>query len=182
MKNLKTFLNEDRVKIIAITLISLYLIALSIFSICSLIGIFETDSQSATADIRICFFNLTVSKEIRLILIAAVMGLLGSLIYCITSFASYIGNNRFVARWTLWYLFRPIIGIPLAIILYLALRGGVLNWGSDVGSINEYGIAAICGLVGMFSRQTIDKLREVFENLFSLDNNDERGDKLKDGK
>ncbi len=178
MKNFKTFFNESRVKAIAIILISLYLIALSIFSICSLVGIFETDSESTTTVIRICFFDLTVNKEIRLILIAAAMGLLGSLIYCITSFTSYIGNNRFITRWTLWYLLRPIIGIPLAIILYLALRGGVLNWGSDVNAINEYGIAAICGLVGMFSRQTIDKLREVFENLFSLNNEDGREDKL----
>ncbi|MBN2029153.1 hypothetical protein JW824_02815 [bacterium] len=182
MKNLKTFFTEDRTKTISIILISLYLIVLSVFAICSLVGILDTDSHNITADIRVCFFELTVSKEMQLILIAAVMGLLGSLIYCITSFTSYIGNNRFVPRWTLWYLLRPIIGIPLAIILYLALRGGVLTWGSDAESINQYGIAAICGLVGMFSRQTIDKLREVFENLFSLHNENERADKLKNGK
>ncbi len=179
MKDLKSFFNENRVKTISVILISLYLITLAFFSICALVGILDTESENGTVDMRICLFDLTVSKEMQMILIAAVMGLLGSLIYCITSFTSYIGSNRFVARWTLWYLLRPIIGIPLAIILYLALRGGVLTWGSDVESINQYGIAAICGLVGMFSRQTIDKLREVFENLFSLNNEDERADKLK---
>ena len=180
MTSLKAFFNEERVKVISIVIISLYLLALSLFSICSLIRILNTEITDPGTKIKICFLNIIVSKEMRLILLAAIMGVLGSLIYCMTSIIAYVGNKKFTSRWTLWYILRPFIGIPLAIIVYLALRGGVLNWNSSTDAVNEYGVAAICGLVGLFSKQTIGKLREVFEALFPTTKPEELKDKLEE--
>jgi hypothetical protein len=180
MVNLKNLFNEGRVKAIAIIFISVYCVVMSFFTVCSLINILNADEKATTTVIKICFFDLTVSKEIRLVLLAAVMGILGSLIYSMTSFISFVGNNKFTSPWTLWYIFRPFIGIPLAIMVYLALRGGVLNWDAgNIDNINENGIAAICGLVGMFSKEAIAKLREVFVTLFTVQK-DDLGGKLKD--
>ena len=178
----KEKLSKNYVKVIAIICISLYLVALSFFTICSLIRILNTTVTDPVTKIKICFFNVAVSKEMRLILLTAVMGVLGSLIYCMTSIAAYVGNKTFESRWTLWYMLRPFIGIPLAIIVYLALRGGVLNWNSTPDSVNEYGIAAICGLVGLFSKQTIAKLKEIFEAIFPPTKPEELKDKLEEKK
>lgn len=51
--------------------------------------------------------------------------------------------------------------------------------------ISPYGIAAVAGLVGMFSKQATDKLEELFNNLFKTDTSTgdgKRGDKLKSAK
>jgi hypothetical protein len=44
--------------------------------------------------------------------------------------------------------------------------------------MNPFGIAAMAGLVGMFSKQAIDKLNEVFTSLFGSKGDEKRGDKL----
>jgi hypothetical protein len=48
-----------------------------------------------------------------------------------------------------------------------ALRhGGLIAGSSGAGDLGPYGVTALPGLAGMFSKQATDKLREVFENLF----------------
>ena len=42
--------------------------------------------------------------------------------------------------------------------------------------MNAYGIAAVAGFVGLFSRQATDKLRELFDTLFKTDSTDEEVD------
>jgi len=39
-------------------------------------------------------------------------------------------------------------------------------------------MAAMAGLTGMFSKQTVDKLKEIFENLFATKEAEKREDKL----
>jgi hypothetical protein len=52
--------------------------------------------------------------------------------------------------------------------------------GASTGAdgLSPYGVAAIAGLAGLFSKQATDKLREVFENLFKTDHPPNRTDKL----
>ncbi len=71
---------------------------------------------------------------------------------------------------------RPFIGTALAVIVYFVVQGGLIAGTSGAGSLSPYGVAAIAGLAGMFSKQATDKLREVFENLFRTENH--RADKL----
>jgi hypothetical protein len=42
----------------------------------------------------------------------------------------------------------------------------LLSTGADASQVNLFGLVAVAGLAGMFSKQAIDKLREVFDNLF----------------
>ncbi len=119
-----------------------------------------------------------ISDDARLLLIVILAGALGSYIHTATSFADFVGNRRMVASWTWWYILRSPIGIALAVLFYFLARGGLLSTGTSAMEVNPYGIAAIAGLAGMFSKQATDKLREVFDALFKTAKGDEREDRL----
>jgi hypothetical protein len=105
--------------------------------------------------------------DVRLLLIVAISAALGSYVHVATSFATYLGKDDFDAQWTWWYVLRIPIGIALAIVVYFALRGGLLTSSalSDT-SVNPFGVCALAALVGLFSRQAINKLEETFETMF----------------
>ncbi len=121
--------------------------------------------------------------EIRLLLLVGVVGALGSYVHGATSFVSYVGNRRLVASWMWWYLLKPFKGMTLALILYFVIRGGLLSSGTPSTDVSVYGVAAVAGLAGMFSKQATDKLHELFNNLFRTkegSGDDTRIDKLED--
>jgi hypothetical protein len=128
------------------------------------------------------------SLDVRLMLIVLFTGALGSFIHAATSFVDYVGNKRFVPSWTGWYLLRPFIGGALALLLYFVVRGGFITGtalpeaSADAASfINPFGIAALAGLAGLFTKQATDKLNEVFTTLFrpsAGEGDSKRADKL----
>lgn len=119
-----------------------------------------------------------VWTEVRYLALVAVAGALGSYIHLATSFADYLGNRQFVSSWKWWYVLRPFIGSALAEAVYFAARGGLISGGAGAGELSPYGIAALAGLTGMFSKQATDKMREVFETLFKTERTP-RADPLK---
>lgn len=112
---------------------------------------------------RLCFI---ATVDVRLLMIVMVAGALGSFIHTATSFGDFVGNNKLSSNWIWWHILRPFIGTVLAAIFYLVIRGGFLSSGSQAGDLNLYGIVALAGMVGMFSKQATDKLGEVFDTLF----------------
>lgn len=124
--------------------------------------------------------SFEVSGEVRLILLVMVVGALGGYIHTASSFADFTGNRRIYTSWIWWYILRPFIGVALALIFYFVIRGGLLSGGAGAEDINPFGISAVAGLVGMFSKQATDKLREVFDSLFRLEKGDERIEKMTD--
>lgn len=109
---------------------------------------------------------LQLSLDVRLVLIVMIAGGLGSFIHTATSFSDYVGNETLTSNWLWWYILRPFVGMMLAVVFYLAIRGGFLSTGTEAGKINPFGITALAGLVGMFSKQATDKLDEIFNTLF----------------
>ena len=148
--------------------IAIYLGAVLVSTIYFLVKLWPTGGQQ------------TIPLDIRLLLIAPLAGALGAYVHLATSFADYAGNERLTASWTWWYVFRPFIGMALAEIVYLAIRGGFFSAeaAGTPNAINPYGIAAVAALTGLFSRQATDKLREVFETLFRTEHEVERKDAL----
>lgn len=133
------------------------------------------------AQVDLGFWGGPLGDDARLILIVLCTGALGSYVHAATSFASYVGNRRLVLSWAWWYFLRPFIGMALALIFYFVVRGGLLSTGAAAADMSPYGIAAVAGLVGMFSKQATDKLRELFDNLFRTEQghgDDARADKL----
>ncbi len=119
-----------------------------------------------------------IGYEARLILLVMAVGALGSYVHAATSFVTYVGNRSLFRSWFWWYVLRPFIGGALALIFYFVIRGGLLSAGASAESVSLFGISAIAGLVGMFSKQATDKLRELFDNLFKTEGGDQRADKL----
>lgn len=121
-----------------------------------------------------------VSDDVRLLLLVIVAGGLGSFIHAATSFVDYVGNRNFVRSWALWYVMRPLIGAALALVLYVAVRGGLLTASAGGDSVSPFGVTALAFLAGMFSKQATDKLSELFTTLFktSDDGDAVRKDKL----
>ncbi len=90
------------------------------------------------------------------------------MIQAATSFGDFVGNRRFYSSWIVWYLLRLVVGVLLALLFYFTVRGGFFSGSAQTSSVNPYGIAAIAGLAGLFSKQATDKLREVFETVFRV--------------
>jgi hypothetical protein len=125
---------------------------------------------TARSTVNLLFGLLTVhvTTSTALLLLVLIVGAAGSLIHAATSFADFVGNQRLYTSWVVWYLLRLIIGMTLALLLYFAVRGGFFSASSQSADVNPYGIAALAGLAGLFSKQATDKLREVFETLFNV--------------
>jgi hypothetical protein len=72
------------------------------------------------------------------------------------------------------YVVRPWLGASVAIITYVALRAGLINFAmpgggqNDIPPINQFGIAAISATVGLMTDQIIAKLKELFSALMGI--------------
>ena len=114
-------------------------------------------------------FKFELLPDTALISLTAIMGGIGASVFIAVSFSDYVGNRRFAKSWVWFYLVRLFVGPALAIIFYFTLRGGFLATSSSGSDINAYGVAAMAGLVGLFSKQAGDKLHQVFDALFQVD-------------
>lgn len=123
----------------------------------------QQDNGQAKAEI---IFGISVNSGTALIVLVIVASALGGYVHAATSFADYAGNRRLVRSWLWWYILRVLIGIALALVFYFAVRGGLLAADATNQTVNPFGIAALAGLVGMFSKQATDKLDEVFTTAF----------------
>jgi hypothetical protein len=158
-----------------------YMMVLDVLMVYLLIKIWP-DNPSQTAAETVAMFgnrlSVSITLETRYLLIVVLAGGLGSYIHAATSFADFVGNRRCYASWTWWYVLRLFIGVTLALMVYFALRGGLITPTTGASALSPYGIGAVAGLAGMFSKQATDKLREVFETLFKTDHPPARRDKL----
>lgn len=70
-----------------------------------------------------------------------------------------------------WYVARPLMGMLLGLIFYFLLRDGLLAVvsanKSSPESLSEAGLTGVGALVGLFSKEAIEKLRELFNTLFA---------------
>lgn len=167
-----------------IVAIGLYQVAVAIVLLWLLFGLWPerpVDGKSWDPSVPMFGSAAVVRDDARLILIVLAAGALGSYVHAATSFASYVGNRRLVLSWAWWYVLRPFMGAALALIFYFVVRGGLLASGAAATELSVFGVAAVAALVGMFSKQATDKLRELFDNLFRTEQgqgDDARADKL----
>jgi hypothetical protein len=118
--------------------------------------------------------NWALTADTAMLLAVVVCSALGSFVHAATSFATYVGNRRLYASWLWWYLLRAGIGVALALLVYMLLRGGLFAGGSGTGATNPYGFSGIAGLCGLFSKQATDKLREICDTLLSTSGDGDR--------
>jgi hypothetical protein len=99
------------------------------------------------------------------------MGCLGGFLHFTSSLAKYVGNRQLLRSWAFYYLLMPIEGAALAPVIYLLLRVGVLSPGTGgqggTANLNLVGIYGFAALSGLFSKQAIDMLAQVFATIFT---------------
>ncbi len=122
--------------------------------------------------------TVLVLSQGELFLAVMLAGGIGSYIHGVNSFVTYVGNRSFRSSWAPWYLLRPFMGVGMAVIFYVVIRGGVLVMSGGVSQVDPYAMMTVAALAGMFSKQASDKLAEVFDTLFRSRADDERRDKL----
>src|SRR5271170_4784058 len=122
------------------------------------------DGGANFVDASVFGYQLTATPDARLFITVVAAGALGSLVHCLTSFADYAGNRTLKRSWVWYLILRTPIGIALALLFYLVLRGGLIAptlsttpTGPTLKShawtlLNPYGLAAIAAMAGMFSK------------------------------
>lgn len=131
-----------------------------------------------SGDVRLFWFKFEIPSEVRLIILVLIAGALGSYVHVVTSFVDYTGNKRLKKSWLWWYILRPFSGSILAVIFYMIVRGGLLAGQIEGTALSRYGVTGLSGLIGLFSKQAIDKLNEVFNTVFSTKEKDLRKNKM----
>jgi hypothetical protein len=105
------------------------------------------------------------------IIMVVLLGTLGGLIHLASSLTIYVGNRDLKRSWIIYYLLAPLQGAGLAPVLYLLLKSAVLtpqySGGAGTENLNLTAIYAFAGLTGLFSKQAIEKLADVFATLFA---------------
>ena len=157
-------------------LVGLVLLIFCLFFVLAVIALWPVESSERPVAV-LCGVK-AMPRELNLLVLAIVFGALGSLIHAAKSFASFAGNRALVASWTWWYALQPFVGMALALVFYVVIRGGLFASGSSASAVSPFGIAGISGLVGMFSKQATDKLNELFCSLFQTAADAARKDKL----
>lgn len=110
-------------------------------------------------------------SEGTVLLMIIFMGLLGGCLHWTSSLAMFIGNGQLLRRWIPYYLIMPFEGAALAPVIYLLLRIGVLGSGGGAGgggtaSLNLVSLYAFAALTGLFAKQAIEMLADVFTVIF----------------
>ena len=152
--------------------IGLFVAALAIFLAATLLRVWPT---TVLEEGRVVWVNLTEATALSIVMIS---GALGAFVHIATSFASYAGNRTLSPSWVWWFMLRPAIGAAMALIAYFVLRSGLLLDGNLGTDVTPFGIAALSGLVGLVSKQFIDKLKNVSDSAFDTDQDEQRTDKL----
>jgi hypothetical protein len=116
---------------------------------------------------RLFGHGASLSLDANFLVLAAVVGALGATLHSIRSFAWYVGQRRLRWTWVLYYITLPIVGSVLALFVYWLIRGGLISTDASTKDFNPYGIAAVSGLIGLFSDQAAQMLLNVFNNIFA---------------
>jgi hypothetical protein len=150
-------------------LIGAWLLAMLVATAVALLAVWPqaTDSQApGYLAPYLPVLHLRMTSDVSLLLVAWLAGMLGGLIHAASTLAGRAGYRHLAAAWTLWYLTHPFLGGALAVLTIFAARGGLLTANSGTAqSVNLYGVAAIAGVAGLFTRKIMTRLENVVDGI-----------------
>lgn len=100
--------------------------------------------------------------------LVVIIGILGACLHGMTSLVYHIGMDDFEEKWAPWYLCRPVVGGVLALIFYLIINAGLISHVED-DEKRFFWILGLSGLIGLFSKQALNKLSMIFDAVFASD-------------
>ena len=131
-----------------------------------LMGTAAALDQGKSATISYLGWSETASKPMVFLIVSLTGGAFGGVLHAIASLTSHVGDGSFRQRWTLWYLTNPVVGAALAAAFLFVLQAGLGGGQTAPSAGGLYGVAATATLVGLFSRQALDKLKDIFDVAF----------------
>jgi hypothetical protein len=112
-------------------------------------------------------WEFTLSTEVVFFLIVGFSGALGGLIHAIRSVSIYVGTRTLRWSWVAYYMLLPLVGVLGGTLFYVILRAGLFSPSTEVEQASPFGFAAVAGLVGLFSQQAMEKLRDLAGQIFT---------------
>ena len=149
--------------IIALTLVMLALGAVVLYSLWALWPSGKGEEQTVT----LFGAHFTVSSEQIFFVMVALSGALGGLVHTVRSFSMYVGTRSLRWSWIPFNLLLPVVGALGGTVFYLVFRGGLFSSSTQATAANPYGFAAVAALVGLFSEQAMEKLKQIAQEMFA---------------
>ena len=118
---------------------------------------------------RVTYFgaSIQVSTTTLFFTIVALAGALGGLVHTLRSFSMYVGTRYLRWSWIPFNLLLPAVGALGGTVFYLVFRGGLFSTSTSATDANPYGFTAVAALVGLFSEQAVEKLRQLAREMFA---------------
>jgi len=156
--------------------VALYLTLTTIFSLVSvLFGLWVHGKPDVIVN-NVKEYATNESIQLVEAFIAMTAAAVGSSVTTILGYLKHASENKdFKVEYIPWYIARPAMGMLLGLIFYFVVKGGLLvllepqSKVDTIEELNPWGVAGLGALVGMFSKQAIEKLREVFNTMFKTD-------------
>ena len=115
------------------------------------------------------------STELNYLVVIFLFGVLGACARGLASLARFMGNRSFAPQWSLFYLSQPWIGGALALAFYAVLRGGFMSTENSAAIVtNIHACSALGVLVGVSTAEALAKLRNLAEQFFTDDQEDDQ--------
>jgi len=127
----------------------------------------DVTSKSSTQPVNWFGWHLQPKRETLFFLTVALSGALGGLIHTIRSLSWYVGNRDFRWSWVPFNLMLPFVGALGGTVFYVVLRAGLFSPSTQTTATSPFGFSAVALLVGLFSEQAMEKLRQVASNVFA---------------
>lgn len=118
------------------------------------------------------FFEIQIPDEIRLILLVAIFGAMGSMVHALRSFNWHVViKGPWTTSWLLRYILQPPTGAAIALVFYAIVRGGFYSPSGSSAAADQtqtgdplpWVFAALAAIVGMFKEQAASKLKDIAE-------------------
>jgi len=153
--------------IIALTVVMLGLGSVVLYSLFALWPQVTTEAKNPQQPVTWFGLHFTLSSEQVFFVVVALAGALGGLVHTVRSFSMYVGTRRLQWSWIPFNLLLPVVGALGGTIFYLVFRGGLFASSTQATAANPYGFAAVAALVGLFSEQAIEKLKQIAQEMFA---------------
>ncbi len=108
-----------------------------------------------------------VQRETLFFVVVALGGLLGGLVHTFRSLSWYVGNRNLLWSWVPFNLMLPLVGALGGTIFYVVLRAGLFSPSGSADEASPFGFTAVAMLVGLFSEEAMEKLRQIAANVFA---------------
>jgi hypothetical protein len=168
----RTTIGKSPVSVLGIVVLVVFMAAVALFALYALWRFWPTPPPAtgqapATATFSNFGWRLSLTRDQQFFVVVALGGAIGAMLHGLRSLSTYIGEQYLFRSWIPYYALLPLVGGLIATIVYLVLRAGLLPGGTSGAQPDPYGITAIGALVGLFSAQAAEKLKAVFETLFT---------------